>query len=158
MKVWPSILLLVCCCGAVAQTGPTLEQVLIDKQKQLTEAEKRHDKAYVTAQLAQEFNEISPDGKISDRASALANFDFARIEQYDLSAFKVIPLAADIGIVTFIADVKGTFHGEPASGRMYVSSTWINQGGWKLRFAQVTPLAPAANSQSEPKPAQPEPK
>jgi ketosteroid isomerase-like protein len=77
---------------------------------------------------------------VDDQIASLAELDFG---QTFVTEPSVVLLSPDVALRTFIADLKGSFKGEPLPARVFVNETLVlRDGKWIERLYQVTTLKP----------------
>ena len=77
---------------------------------------------------------------VDDQIASLGELDYG---QTFVTEPSVVLLAPDVALRTFIADLKGSFKGEPLPARVFVNETLIlRDGKWIERFFQVTAMKP----------------
>jgi hypothetical protein len=77
---------------------------------------------------------------VDDQIASLKELDYG---QTFVTEPSVVLLSSDVALRTFIADLKGSFQGEPLPARVFVNETLIKRDGkWIERFFQVTTLKP----------------
>lgn len=75
---------------------------------------------------------------VDDQIASLAELDYG---QTFVTEPSVVLLAQDVALRTFIADLTGSFRGEPLPARAFVNETLVKRDGkWIERFFQVTTL------------------
>ena len=122
-----------------------LEQQLINLETALIAAQQRRDFSTVGALLADEFHEIGSIGRFYTKGEVLEAIRHVQILDYHVDHFRVLPVHPDCVIVTYIATLWRTHHGQESASRSHRSSTWIHQeGAWRAIFHQATtlPLVP----------------
>jgi hypothetical protein len=129
------------------RSGVVSEQVqkrLIQREKELAAAEQRHAVAVIDEALSDDFHEISSDGRLYDKAYIMPLLPDVKIEDYSFEDFKVLPISNDSVLITYIANVKGTFKGEPFPPSNRLSTVWVRRhGSWRVMFHQATPVLEA---------------
>ncbi|WP_151720118.1 nuclear transport factor 2 family protein [Gemmobacter serpentinus] len=118
--------------------GSMLEEVLAHEHR-VWQALVAGDRAADTALLAEDFVGLYPDGYAGrdDHSGQLANGP--TVSDYALSEIRMIPLAPDVVILTYLAQYRRP--GAARMARMWVSSTWRRGpvAGWINLFSQDTP-------------------
>jgi uncharacterized protein (TIGR02246 family) len=116
-----------------------VEDSIINLEKQAWEAVKNKD--------ANGFNKLfAEDGLMIDsmgmttRAAFIQTLPDLNITEYSLENLKVVMLDKDAAVVSYKANVKGSFKGQAfPPNPAYVSSTWVKRGGkWVAMFHQET--------------------
>lgn len=126
--------------AASANSGKdSLEETIMKMEKQAWEAVKARD--------AKAFSDLfAADGYMADnagfetRARFLQSLPDLMITQYTLTDFKVMMIDKNAVIITYKADVKGSFKGQAfPPNPAYVSSIWARRGGkWVAVYHQET--------------------
>ena len=128
-----------------AQIPLDLEQQLITLETMLIAAQQQRDFPTVDALLADEFHEIGSIGRFYSKNEVLDAIRHVQILDYRVDHFRVLPIHQDCVIVTYIATLWRSHHGQESASRSHRSSTWIHEGGaWRAIFHQATalPLVP----------------
>ena len=141
--------LLVCCffssalSAQVSESKPLspFEQTLIAAEKSLPEAQFKKDGDTLKRLLADDYSQVSIDGKLRNREEIIGmmtEFTLKQFRQYD---FKVLPVSDNVAIVTYDAIMEVALDDEEFQIPRYqhLSSVWVKQGDqWRLRFQQAT--------------------
>jgi hypothetical protein len=118
-----------------------LEQTLIAAEKSLPEAQFKKDGKALKQLFADDFSQVSIDGKLRDREEIIGmmtEFTLKQFRQYD---FKVLPVSENVAIVTYDAIMEVVVDDDEIQIPRYqhMSSVWVKQGdNWKLKFQQAT--------------------
>lgn len=142
-------LLLSCCLfsSALLAQSPesrplsAFEQTLIAAEKSLPEAQLKKDGEALKRLLADDYSQVSIDGKLRGREEIIGmmtEFTLKQFRQYD---FKVLPVSDSVAIVTYDAIMEVAVEDDEIQIPRYqhMSSVWVKQGGaWKLKFQQAT--------------------
>jgi uncharacterized protein (TIGR02246 family) len=118
-----------------------LEQTLITAEKSLPEAQFKKDGDALKRLFADDFSQVSIDGKLRDREEIIGmmtEFTLKQFRQYD---FKVLPVSENVAIVTYDAIMEVVVDDDEIQIPRYqhMSSVWVKQGdNWKLKFQQAT--------------------
>ncbi len=117
----------------------SLEETIISMEKRAWEAVKGHD-AKAFSDLFAADGMMADSAGFSNRASFLQTLPELIISQYTLTDFKVMMIDKDAVIITYKADVKGSFKGQAfPPNPAYVSSIWTKRGGkWVAVYHQET--------------------
>ena len=114
---------------------PDLRRHLYDLEEQLARPAARSSREQVEELLADEFVEFGSTGKVHDRESVIAGLSAQRPQAWSIADFKLIRLADDVAVVTYIATQAGR-------GSTLRSSIWKRSGGkWRMAFHQGTKIA-----------------
>ena len=74
----------------------------------------------------------------ADQLKALRDYNISSYETTDL---QVIPLTKDVVLLTFQADIEGTFRGRQLPSKVRVVETWVRRDGkWLQASYQSTPV------------------
>lgn len=128
-----------------AERGGTVseqvQQRLIQREKELAAAEQRHAVAVIDEALSDDFHEISSDGRLYDKAYIMPLLPDVKIEDFSFEDFNSFPISDDSVLITYIANVKGSFKGEPFPASNRLSTVWVRRhGSWRVMFHQATPV------------------
>ena len=75
----------------------------------------------------------------ADQLKALSDYNFL---SYETAGLQVIPLTKDVVLLTFRADIEGTFRGRQLPSKVQVVETWVRRDGkWLQASYQTTPVA-----------------
>lgn len=143
MKKLTLILLLCVFAFGQAETKPLtpLEQSLIAAEKSIPEAQMKKDSDALKRILADDFSQVSIDGKLRDRDEIIGMMSEITIKQFRQYDFKVVPVSDNVAIVTYDAILQVTVEDDEIQIPRYqhLSSVWVKQGDqWKLKFQQAT--------------------
>jgi hypothetical protein len=122
----------------------SLEQLLQELETRLMDPEvRRSEKA--AELIADDFMEFAGNGRIFNKADALAMMKRHVVRTLAIEEFNVRELSPQIALVTYRVRSQG-FGGAP--GRVSVrSSIWVQRNGkWQVTFHQATLIAGAAES------------
>ena len=74
----------------------------------------------------------------ADQLKALPDYKFS---SYKMAGLQVIPLTKDVVLLTFRADIDGTFRGRQMASKVRVVETWVRRDGkWLQASYQATPI------------------
>jgi hypothetical protein len=150
MKLRPSIATLVVCTAVClsharvipqkdTQSASPLAQQLLDREKSLADAQKRHDRDFVKAALTDDFVSISTDGEPRSKANVLSDVASDERLEYRIYNAQVVPLDDSAAVLTYDVIVRMVHYDEDTPRYQRVSSVWVKQGDdWKLKFQQAT--------------------
>lgn len=141
---------------SVAQSPGETERELLAIQKQWADARVKPDIAYLERLYAKEFRVHTMYGSVASREDDIAMFregkikpDFVRDEDMNVSVY------GEVGIVTGIENVGGTYPSGPLKGQygelsMRFTTIFVRRDGrWQLVLAQGTPIPkPGGNSKA----------
>lgn len=118
-----------------------LEQTLITAEKSLPEAHSKKDTATLNKLFADDFSQVSIDGKLRGREEIIGMMNEFSLKEYRQYDFKVLPVSENVAIVTYDAIMKVDVDDDEIQIPRYqhLSSVWVKQGEqWKLKFQQAT--------------------
>jgi hypothetical protein len=120
---------------------PQQARIIETYEREVAEAEKKHDWAAIARHLAPDFLEIAADGKTYSKQQAAENFKNVELNSYTMSKIEVRPLNPSAAVIAYKIEVNADFKGQPMSGAYRVSSAWARVGGaWLMVVHQVTPV------------------
>ena len=74
----------------------------------------------------------------ADQLKALSDH---KISSYEMNGLQVIPLTEDVVLLTFRADITGTFRGRKMASEVRIVETWVKrEGKWLQASYQSTPV------------------
>ncbi len=74
----------------------------------------------------------------ADQLKALSD---NKISSYEMKGLQVIPLTKDVALLTFQADIDGTFRGRKMASKVQIVETWVKrEGKWLQASYQSTPV------------------
>jgi hypothetical protein len=118
--------------------GPPTQQ-LLELEKSLADAQKRHDRTFVNATLADDFLSINTDGEPHPKAEILSDVASDERLEYRIYNAQVVPLNDSAVVVTYDVILRMVHYDEDTPRYQRVSSVWVKQGdNWKLKFQQAT--------------------
>ena len=78
------------------------------------------------------------------QAEQLKSLPDLKIDSYEITELRTIPVTKDVVLLTFHADVEGTFQGRELAPHVRVVETWVKRDGrWLQASYQETPLPSA---------------
>ena len=114
-------------------------QQLLDLEKSLHDAEKRHDRTFVENTLTDDFLAITTDGETKSRAEALSDASDDQRLEYRIYNPQVVSLNDTAAVLSYNVIVRMVHYDEDIPRYQRVSSIWVKQGNdWKLKFQQAT--------------------
>ena len=114
-------------------------QQLLDLEKALSDAQKRHDRAFVAAALTDDFVSINTDGEPHFKADILSDAASDNRLEYRIYNAQVVPLNDSAAVITYDVIVRMVHYDQDTPRYQRVSSVWVKQGkDWKLKFQQAT--------------------
>jgi uncharacterized protein (TIGR02246 family) len=141
------VLALLCCSSLLLAQTPDpkplspLEQQLIAAEKSLPEAQLKKDGAALKRLFAEDFSQVSIDGKLRDREEIIGMMTEFTVKQFRQYDFKVLPVSDNVAIVTYDAIMEVAVDDDEIQIPRYqhMSSVWVKQGEqWRLKFQQAT--------------------
>jgi hypothetical protein len=122
----------------------SLEQLLQELETKLMDPEVRRSERAAEF-IADDFMEFAGNGRIFNKADALAMMKRHIVRTMAIEEFNVRELSPDVVLVTYRVRSQG-FGGTP--GRLSVrSSIWVQHSGkWQVTFHQATLIAGAAEA------------
>ena len=132
--------------------SPT-EADITAKEKAVWDTLKKKDLDAFGNMLTTDYVEVGDDG-VFDKPGILANLKDLNLTDATFSDWKMLPINNDAAILTYKANLKGTFKGEEIPpGPYYSAAVWVNRDGkWQAVFYQQTlvktspPPPPAASA------------
>lgn len=102
----------------------------------------QQDTAAITAMTAADHVAITPEYGgalgLADQLGTVPDLDFT---QTPVGEIAVASLSQDVALMTFTADMTGTYRGEPIARRSVITIIWLRQDGtWRERLYQETPV------------------
>jgi hypothetical protein len=111
--------------------GNSLDQMIIDRSKQVWEAYKSRNIAAIKALTGDDYSSITQAGP-SNLQQDIDTIDKLTIESYTLDDPKVSKPTKDVAILRYKCDLKGSFDGKPFRP-VYATEVWVNRGGkWQI--------------------------
>lgn len=136
---------------AATPSTQTTDAEIISLERQVWDALKSKNLEAFSAQLTDDHLYVTNDG-IYDRSQLLENLKKINFEEVSLEEFRVVRIGNDVAVVTYTANTKGGFDGQPFPGRPERNSTaWVRRNGrWLAAWHQDTYAAEAtANRPAE---------
>ncbi|HEY0324090.1 MAG TPA: nuclear transport factor 2 family protein [Pyrinomonadaceae bacterium] len=117
----------------------SLEETITSMENRAWEAVKKRDAKAFSDLFAADGLVTDSDG-ITTRAAFLQTLPDLMISEYTLTNVKVMMIDKDSAVITYKADVKGSFKGQAfPPNPAYVSSIWTKRGGkWMCVYHQET--------------------
>jgi hypothetical protein len=131
--------------------GPPSEADIIAKEKAAWDAFRRKDADAFKKMLAPDYTEIFWDG-VHDSSHALAGMNDAQISDFTFADWKMTTIDKDAVLLTYTANVKGTFKGNAIpEGPYHEASAYVNRNGeWLAIYYQETLAKPAPAASPSP--------
>ena len=74
----------------------------------------------------------------ADQLTTLSDYN---LSSYEVAGLQVIPLTEDVALLTFRAEIEGTFRGRQLPSKIRVVETWVRRDGkWLQASYQSTPV------------------
>jgi ketosteroid isomerase-like protein len=123
-------------------SGGAVEQQLTALIDQMVESAKRKDFASFASLLADDFTEVSPDGKVMTRAALLQDLPNYNLESYKRTEVST-RVFGDTAVMTLRQTSKGTYKGQEAGGEFRETIVWAKKDGrWQMVAVHVSRIAP----------------
>jgi hypothetical protein len=121
-----------------------VEELLIEKEKAIYAAYKRHAMPTIDSLLADDFHEIGSSGRFYSKSEVLEAMKDIQVIDYAFKQFRVLPLDESNAIVVYALTMNRIENGKERMNRAFRSSVWRrHKGDWRIAFHQATPLTPA---------------
>ena len=121
--------------------GSAMRDQLIEREKTLSEAEKKRDRELYQQMLTDDFVSIGTDGKVHPKDEVLSDLPSTELAEYRPYNMQVVPLNDGAAIVTYDVIVRMVHYDDETPRYQHVSSVWVKQReDWKLKFKQATPV------------------
>jgi hypothetical protein len=120
----------------------TLEEKLINKEREVWEAFKRKDVAALKSLLSDDSYEVDDDGTLNTKAQQIESVADLNLTSYQIEDSRVLVINKDVAIVTYKITTEGSYKGKPFEpGASLASAVWANRGGtWQNIFYQETKI------------------
>jgi hypothetical protein len=120
------------------------EDLLVNLERELQEAIRRHDRASLESLLSEEFRTTGSSrlgtvdrGRWLDLATRGIEWD-----SFEFRSAKCMSLG-DVGVVASVVNRQGTVAGQDSRGEFATVDTWVKRGGrWQIINRVVLPLEP----------------
>lgn len=120
--------------------GNSLDQMIINKSKEVWEAYKSRNIAAIKALTGEDYVAYTQAGP-SNLQQDIATIDKLTIESYSIDDPKVSKATKDVAILRYKCDLKGSFDGKPFTP-VYATEVWVNRGGkWQIVSYTETPVS-----------------
>jgi hypothetical protein len=131
-----------------ATGADAVEQTIIAKEKQITEALIKKDAKTFDMLVASDGMLNGADGRIPVSAfKAIAFGPNWTLTSSTVDEPQVIMIDKDAAILTYKSTGSGTFNGKTESGTSYATTIWARRGNeWKAIFHQESMIPPAPSS------------
>ncbi len=126
-----------------AVADEAMEAEILEAFEAITEAFELQDASAIEALTTKDHVAItSYYGGPMDLKEQIATASDFILTQKPISKIVVQPIGPDVAVVRFIAEMHGSFKGEPIPSKAAVTMIWQRQDGkWLERLYQETPLA-----------------
>jgi len=129
---------------AVEQTyNSNVEAQIKSLHEQGRQAALKDDAGFFEKDLANQYFEIGPDGRLRTKAEAIENLKSqgAKYEAIDERDVRVNMYGGNAAVLNSMASIKGTIEGKPVNGEYRATSMYVREGrNWKEVAFQLTPV------------------
>ena len=126
-------------------TGATADEATLKKiEQELTDTIVKSDTSAFEKYLASDYLGIGPDGVTQNKSELLADIKSGtlKLESSNLSDMKVQVAEADMAVVVYRSDDKGTYKGKDITGQYRWLDVFVKRDGkWQIAIDQGTPIA-----------------
>jgi hypothetical protein len=123
----------------------TLAKATIKKiEQELSDTIVKSDTSAFEKYLASDYLGIGPDGVTQNKTELLADIKSGslKLESSNLSDMKVQVAEADMAVVVYRSDDKGTYKGKDITGQYRWLDVFVKRDGkWQIAIDQGTPIA-----------------
>ncbi len=114
----------------------------VEKAKQVLQAAfKSRDANVIRQRTTADHLSIETRYQFFSQADQLATLSDYKISSYEVAGLQLIPLTKDVVLLTFQADIEGTFRGRQLPSKVRVVETWVRRDGkWLQASYQSTPV------------------
>jgi len=126
--------------GATADVEATIKKI----EQELTDTIVKSDTSAFEKYLASDYLGIGPDGVTQNKSELLADIKSGtlKLESSNLSDMKVQVAEADMAVVVYRSDDKGTYKGKDITGQYRWLDVFVKRGGkWQIAIDQGTQIA-----------------
>ena len=126
--------------GASADVEATIKKI----EQELTDSLLKSDTSAFEKYLASDYLGIGPDGVTQNKSELLADIKSGtlKLESSNLSDIKVQVADADMAVVVYRTDDKGTYKGKDITGQYRWLDVFVKRGGkWQIAIDQGTQIA-----------------
>ncbi len=89
---------------------------------------------------------ITPLYQYFSQADQLKTLSDVKFSSYEMKDLQVIPITKEVVLLTFRADIKGTFRGSKMASKVQVVETWVKrEGKWLQASYQLTPVGDSSD-------------
>ena len=126
-------------------TGATADEATLKKiEQELTDTIVKSDTSAFEKYLASDYLGIGPDGVTQNKSELLADIKSGtlKLESSNLSDMKVQVADADMAVVVYRSDDKGTYKGKDITGQYRWLDVFVKRDGkWQIAIDQGTQIA-----------------
>jgi hypothetical protein len=116
-----------------------LEEQLISYEKEIPEAQKKHDLDFYRHTLTDDFVAVGTDAKLHTKDEILEDLRATELLEYRPYDVQVVQLNEGAAVVTYDVIIRMARYDEDIPRYQHISSVWVKLGDqWKLRFQQAT--------------------
>jgi len=126
--------------GATADVEATIKKI----EQELTDTIVKSDTSAFEKYLASDYLGIGPDGVTQNKSELLADIKSGtlKLESSNLSDMKIQVAEADMAVVVYRSDDKGTYKGKDITGQYRWLDVFVKRDGkWQIAIDQGTPIA-----------------
>ena len=126
--------------GATADVEATIKKI----EQELSDTIVKSDTSAFEKYLASDYLGIGPDGVTQNKTELLADIKSGslKLESSNLSDMKVQVAEADMAVVVYRSDDKGTYKGKDITGQYRWLDVFVKRDGkWQIAIDQGTPIA-----------------
>ena len=107
--------------------------MLVSKEKQLWDANRRHDARALSDLLADDTYAVETDGSVLNKREQLADLPNLSITDVRMDSIRVVSLDSTVGIIRYRVLVTGAYTGSPMTPAWSeVSAVWaLRSGQWR---------------------------
>lgn len=111
----------------------------------VAEALTKRDADFLKRTLTDDFREVWSDGHLHPKGELLEAAQEGAVQEFTIYNLRVLPVDDSAAIVTYEGMIKMPEGDPPGMAPRYqhISDLWVKQDGqWRLRFQQFTPVRP----------------
>jgi hypothetical protein len=126
--------------GATADVEATIKKI----EQELSDTIVKSDTSAFEKYLASDYLGIGPDGVTQNKSELLADIKSGtlKLESSSLSDMKVQVAEANMAVVVYRSDDKGTYKGKDITGQYRWLDVFVKRDGkWQIAIDQGTPIA-----------------
>ena len=126
--------------GATADVEATIKKI----EQELTDTIVKSDTSAFEKYLASDYLGIGPDGVTQNKSELLADIKSGtlKLESSNLSDMKIQVAEADMAVVVYRSDDKGTYKGKDITGQYRWLDVFVKRDGkWQIAIDQGTQIA-----------------